>query len=248
MPSYTLECCVDSVESAIAAERGGATRLELCADLPLGGTTPGLSLFRAVRRNCGLPVHVLVRPRFGDFCYSRYERELIVADAALFADAGADAVVTGLLLPDGGLDTASMATVMTAASGSLVTLHRAFDVCRDPFEVLEQAVALGLSTILTSGQAATASEGSALIAELHRRAAGRIQILAGSGVNSRVIRALTKATGTRAYHLSAKRSYPSAMVYRKQGVPMGLPLMSEFELWRTDTEEVAAVRQVLEQL
>lgn len=245
-PTFTLECCVDSVESALAAEQGGATRLELCADLPLGGTTPGISLFRAVRAHCALPVNVLLRPRFGDFCYSRYEREILAADAALFAEAGANAIVIGTLRPDGELNTEAMTEIIAAAPGVAVTLHRAFDVCRDPFAALEQAVELGVSTILTSGQAATAIKGAALIAALHKRAAGRLEILVGSGVNSRVIAALVAAAPTGAYHLSGKRSYNSPMLYRKEGVPMGLPLMSEFELWRTDPAEIAAVRRVLE--
>lgn len=249
MLKYTLECCVDSVESAIAAAEGGATRLELCADLQVGGTTPGINLFRSVRRNCALPVNVLIRPRFGDFCYSRHELEIIVADAAMFASEGANAIVIGLLHPDGSLDTDAMSSVIAAAGGNVsVTLHRAFDVCCDPFAALEQAVELGVSTILTSGQAASAPEGAAMLAELYQQAAGRLEILAGGGVNSRVIETLCKTAHTHAYHMSGKQTLDSRMTYRKSGVPMGLPMMSEFELWRTSADEVAAVRRVLEQL
>lgn len=247
MKYFTLECCVDSVESALAASQGGATRLELCADLPLGGTTPGISLFRRVRRHCALPIHVLLRPRFGDFCYTEHEMGILEDDAALFAEEGADAVVIGGLCPDGGLDTEAMARLMSAAKGCNVTLHRAFDLCRDPFETLEQAVELGVRTVLTSGQQASALEGAALLSRLKQAAAGRVEIMAGAGVSPYNIAALHKAAGLTAYHMSGKQSLPSPMIYRKEGVPMGLPGMSEYDLWRTDSHQVAAVRQFLRQ-
>ncbi|MEG1687241.1 MAG: copper homeostasis protein CutC [Angelakisella sp.] len=248
MKNYTLECCVDSVESALAAEEGGATRLELCADLQLGGTTPGINLFRQVRRYCALPVNVLLRPRFGDFCYSSHELDIMTDDATMFAAEGANAVVIGVLRPDGTLNTAAMEQLIAAANNIRITLHRAFDVCADPFATLEMAAQLGVSSILTSGQQATALLGAALLATLHQQAGGRLEILAGSGINSRTIAPLAGVALTRAYHMSGKRTVESAMVYRKEGVPMGLPLLSEFELWRTDAAEVAAVRGVLERL
>lgn len=246
MKNFTLECCVDSVESAIAAQKGGATRLELCADLPLGGTTPSPALLRQLRRYCDLPVNVLIRPRFGDFCYSSYELELMAEDAGYFAGEGANAIVIGMLTPQGELDMPAMKRVIAAAPGAAVTLHRAFDMCADPFATLELAVELGVSTILTSGQRQTAAQGAALLQGLVKAAGERLDILVGSGVSSRLMPELIAATGACCYHLSGKAVVESAMVYRNSNVTMGLPVMSEYHIWRTDWREIAAVREILE--
>ena len=144
-----LEVCVDSVESAEIAARGGATRLELCANLVIGGTSPDEDLYRMVRERVDIPVRILLRPRFGDFLYSDAEYELLRRQVRRFAALGADGVVIGLLRPDGTLDEARMAELISLAGGCGVTLHRAFDVCRDPFEALEAARRLGVDTILT---------------------------------------------------------------------------------------------------
>lgn len=247
MKNFVLECCVDSIESSLAAAQGGATRLELCADLPLGGTTPGISLFRQLRRHCSLPVHVLLRPRFGDFCYSDYELDILADDVALFASEGAAAAVIGVLNPDATLNLPAMERLIRAAGVAKITLHRAFDLCRDPMEALEQAIQLGVHTILTSGQQASAPAGAALLCQLHQAAGGRIEIMAGAGVSAANIAQLHAAAGLSAYHMTGKRILPSPMVFRREGVPMGLPGMSEFDLWRTDPAQVAAVRRFLEQ-
>lgn len=247
MPHYLLECCVDSPESALAAAQNGADRLELCADLLVGGTTPSLGLFEFVKRNVTIPVNILLRPRFGDFCYTGPEFEVLLADAARFAAAGADGLVLGLLTPEGELDLARMQRLLSAARGLPVTLHRAFDVCRDPLAALEHCKALGIHTILTSGQAASAPEGAALLAELVCRA-GPVEILVGGGVNCQNLAQLAAATGAHNFHMSGKHQYESPMRYRREGVPMGLPLASEFALWRTDGAEIAAARAVLDRL
>ena len=161
---YTLEVCVDSTASALAAKRGGADRLELCADLVIGGTTPSLALLRQVKAETGLPVRALLRPRFGDFCYDRYELAQMEQSAAELVEAGADGIVTGVLTPDAVLDVDALRPIYAAARRAAAaagrpvacTLHRAFDVCRDPFAALAAAKELGLATILTSGQAASA--------------------------------------------------------------------------------------------
>ena len=160
---YTLEVCVDS---ALAAKRGGADRLELCANLVIGGTTPSLALLRQVKAETGLPVRALLRPRFGDFCYDRYELAQMEQSAAELVEAGADGIVTGVLTPDGVLDVDALRSIYAAARRAAAaagrpvacTLHRAFDVCRDPFAALAAAKELGLATILTSGQAASAPQ------------------------------------------------------------------------------------------
>ena len=177
--TYTLEVCVDSVASALAAKRGGADRLELCADLIIGGTTPSPALLRQVKAETGLPVRALLRPRFGDFCYDRYELAQMAECAAELVAAGADGIVTGVLTPAGALDTDALRPIYAAARQAAekahrtvdCTLHRAFDVCCDPFAALEAAKQLGLATILTSGQAASAPQGAALLQQLVEAAA-----------------------------------------------------------------------------
>ena len=158
-----IEGCVDSHASALAAARAGADRLELCANLSIGGTTPSPALFRQVRRDCDVPVNVLIRPRFGDFLYSDMELEEMREEVRHFRDLGADGVVLGVLTPEGNLDEAAMAPLMDAAGDLDVTLHRAFDMTRDPQAALEAAVRLGCRTILTSGQQRDALAGAELL-------------------------------------------------------------------------------------
>ena len=254
--TYTLEVCVDSVASALAAKRGGADRLELCADLIIGGTTPSLALVRQVKAETGLPVRALLRPRFGDFCYDRYELAQMAETAAALVQAGADGIVTGVLTPEGALDAGAMRPIYAAArkaaekAGRPVacTLHRAFDVCADPFAALETARSMGLCTILTSGQAASAPQGAALLRQLTERAGKDVEILAGAGVSAQNIPVLAAQTGVRAFHLSGKQVLQSRMTFRREGVPMGLPGFSEFEVWQTSEANVRAARQALDSL
>ena len=132
--NYILETCADSVQSAIEAERGGANRIELCSNLVIGGTSPSESLFRQVREHTGLKVRTLLRPRFGDFCYDRYEFQMILDEVRMFRRLGADGVVIGILNPDGTLNMEQMKILTEEAGDMGITLHRAFDVCRDPYE------------------------------------------------------------------------------------------------------------------
>ena len=161
-----LEVCTHSVESAVSAERGGAMRLELCANLMIGGTSPDEDLFRMVRERVSVPVRVLLRPRCGDFLYTESEFELLCRQVKRFAALGADGIVIGVLTPEGDLDEERMAKLIALAGGCGVTLHRAFDVCRDPFAALETAKRLGVDTILTSGQQADCTAGADLLRAL----------------------------------------------------------------------------------
>ena len=201
---YCLEVCVDSVRSAIAAEEGGADRIELCKSLVTGGISPGVTLLKQVKQYTGLPVRVLLRPRFGDFCSDSYELEEMKEDIVRYREAGADGIVTGLLTPEGNLDLPAMQDLLVAAEGMDVALHRAFDMCRDPFETLEQAVSLGCKTILTSGQKASAWEGRELLKKLVQQADGRIEILAGAGISPENIEKLALEIRGSAYHMSGK--------------------------------------------
>lgn len=244
-----IEGCVDCLPSAVAAWRGGADRLELCANLSIGGTTPSRALLRQVREMCDIPVNVLIRPRFGDFLYDEAELGQMAEEIAACRDLGANGVVIGVLTPEGELDVPAMARLMGEAGDLEVTLHRAFDMTRDPLEALEAAIGLGCKTILTSGQAQNALAGADVLAELHRAAAGRVHIMAGSGVRTDNIRAIYEKTGVRTFHTTGRRGpVDSGMVYRKAGVAMGLPSPSEYELWRTDEEEFAACARTVHAL
>ena len=248
MKKYILETCVDSVESALAAERGGADRLELCSNLIIGGTTPGVCLFEEIRERSDMCIHVLIRPRFGDFCYSEDEFRVILREIRCFRKLGADGVVIGILKPDGALDMARMRRLMEESGDMSVTLHRAFDVCADPFEAMDQAKELGIDTILTSGQKNHCLEGKELLKQLVSRENGQITIQVGAGVDARTIREIQPYTGARAFHMSGKEILESPMVYRKEGVSMGLPSFSEFEIFRTQEENIRQARKVLESL
>ena len=221
---YTLEVCVDSTASALAAMQGGAHRLELCADLVIGGTTPSLALLQQVKAETGLPVRALLRPRFGDFCYDRWELAQMAQSAARLVEAGADGIVTGVLTPEGGVDVEALQPIYAAAR------------------------ALGLSTILTSGQAPSAPEGAALLKRLVEAAGPELEILVGAGVTPENLPALAAATGARAFHLSGKRVLDSRMTFRREGVPMGLPGFSEFALWQTDAGVIRRARSALDSL
>ena len=189
--SYLLEVCADSVRSAVEAQAGGADRIELCSGLVIGGLSPSVAMFEQVKKNVDIPVRVLLRPRFGDFCYDGYEFETLKEEVCLFREAGADGVVIGILKPDGRLDTDRMKELVECAKSEsksgkrpcAVTFHRAFDVCRNPYEALRQCIELGIDTILTSGQKDSAWNGRELLKELVREAAGEIEILAGAGIS-----------------------------------------------------------------
>jgi copper homeostasis protein len=246
MENFILEVCIDSVESACEAALGGATRFELCANLVIGGTTPGVFLFREVRKFCDIPIHAIIRPRFGDFCYTESELRIMAEEVRQFRDEGAEGVVVGVLRPDGTIDAAAMEALCKAAGGMHVAMHRAFDMCKDPFEALKQAEGLGVGTILTGGQRNQCLDGVELLSELVSRT--RVDIMAGSGVSADVIPQIRQKTGISSYHLSGKVVIESPMVYRNPNLNMGLPSMSEFDLWRTSSQKIAAARQVLEEL
>lgn len=244
-----IEGCVNSHASALAACRGGADRLELCANLSIGGTTPSLGLFRQVRRDCPVPVNVLIRPRFGDFLYDPAELEEMEDCVRQFRDLGADGVVLGVLTPEGRLDQGAMARLAEAAGNMEITLHRAFDMTRDPLEALEAAIALGCRTILTSGQEQDVLAGAETLRTLRQRAAGRVEIMAGCGVRAGNIRDIHTRTGVRVFHTSGRRGpVESGMVYRRAEVSMGLPSLPEYELWRTDEAEFRACAEAVHAL
>ena len=241
---YILEVCVDSVESAINAERGGADRLELCGDLIVGGVTPSLALFDRVREKVNIPIHVLLRPRFGDFLYNDEELEILIRQAKLFHDAGADNLVIGCLTKEGRLDMNANARIINAAKTTPVNLHRAFDMCRNMDEALDDAKKLGIVSILTSGGCSSALEGLDTLNRLKQNS-GKIDIMAGAGVNPESLRYMKDNSCLTAFHMSGKKVLKSQMEYRNPKVSMGLPSLSEYEIWQTDEETISAAKNVL---
>lgn len=242
-----LEVCVDSVESAVNAELGGADRIELCGDLIVGGITPSLALFERIREKINLPIHVLLRPRFGDFLYSKEELEVLIRQAKMFSEAGADNLVIGCLTPDGKLDLEAMKKIMDAAGNTPCNLHRAFDMCRDLNEALEDAKKLGIVSILTSGGCASAKEGAKVLDALKKNS-GEIDIMAGAGMNAQNIKFMLNTTSLTSFHMSGKKTLESKMEYRNPKVSMGLPSLSEYEIIQTDIQEVRAAKLVMNML
>ena len=239
-----LEVCVDSVESAVNAEAGDADRIELCGDLIVGGITPSLALFERIREKIDIPIHVLLRPRFGDFLYSDEEMEVLIRQAKAFAKAGADNLVIGCLTPDGRLDLEAMKRIIDAADGTPINLHRAFDMCRDLDEALEDAKQLGIVSILTSGGYASALEGLEVLDRLKKNS-GNIDIMAGAGMNAKNIKYMMENSSLTAFHMSGKKTLQSKMEYRNLRVNMGLPTLSEYEIIQTDENEIRAAKLVM---
>lgn len=239
-----LEICAGSWDSVLAARNGGADRVELCSGLAEGGVTPSLGLIRAACRLDGLKVHVLIRPRGGDFLYTETEVALMEDDIRSAIDAGADGVVVGSLTPDGDVDTLQLRRWVAAAGGRNVTFHRAFDLCRQPEQALQDIADCGCNRLLTSGQADKAINGLPLLAQLVAQAGDRLSIMPGSGVNAANAVSILTATGAHELHASARRTVMSQMRFRHGGVSMGQPA-DEYTRLETHPDEVRAIRRVL---
>ena len=240
-----LEICADSLASVRAAIRGGADRIELCSALAVGGLTPYEALLRQIREESDIPVRCLMRPRAGDFLYTPEELEMLRKQILQLKDAGADGFVIGCLDANGDLDKAAMAPLVEACGDRGITLHRCIDVSRDPVSVYLDAKALGIDTVLTSGGAGACLGGKAIIGRLLqlRDEAGGPEVLIGAGVKAPVIRQFRQEfPGARAFHMSGKTDLESAMRFRKEGVPMGLPGFDEWHIQQTGEEAVREAR------
>lgn len=216
-----IEACVDSVESAQAAEAGGASRVELCDDLVEGGTTPSAGMIEVCCEGLNIPVFVIIRPRGGDFLYSDAELEVMRRDIVRAARSGASGVVLGLLRRDGSVDVERTRALIDAARPLSVTFHRAFDVSRDADEALDTLLELEVDRVLTSGHAATAEAGIGVLARMVRRSAGRIGVLAGGGVREENVRRIVAETGVREVHVRATSLRRSPMGYRNPAIDFG---------------------------
>ena len=243
-----LEICVDSLASARAAIQGGADRLELCSALLAGGLTPYTELLRQIRKESDIPVRCLMRPRPGDFLYTGEEINLMAAQIRELKEAGADGFVIGCLTADGDLDTTAIAPLLDSCGDAGITLHRCIDVSRDPVETYLQSKQLSIDTVLTSGGAANCTKGIDTIArllELRDRENGP-EVLIGAGVNAAVIRNFRqKLPHARAFHMSGKTELESAMVFRREGVPMGLPGLDEWHIRQTDEQAIRLAKEAL---
>lgn len=242
---YTFEICANSAESCVAAQAGGAHRVELCASMPEGGTTPSFGEIRLARKLIDIRLHVIIRPRGGDFLYTPLELDIMEEDIHMARQAGADGVVFGCLTPEGDLDMPAMRRLMKISEGMSVTFHRAFDYVRSPEQVLEHLIDLGVNRVLTSGQQPTAMQGASLLAELVRQAAGRIVIMPGCGVNEWNIAELAACTGASEFHFSARELKESKMLLRNPALSMGSSGQDEYAHPVTTAERVRHTIQAL---
>lgn len=238
-----IEACVDTVHSARAAEGGGADRIELCDNLVEGGTTPSAGMIEECVARLGIPVFVIVRPRGGDFLYTSSEITVMLRDIAHAKTLGAAGIVAGALERDASISRTAMRELLIAAAPLPVTFHRAFDACRDPRAALEALVELGVSRILTSGQAATALEGATAIAASVEQAAGRIGVIAGGGVDEDNVAELVRVTGVREVHIRGTVPVGSGMDWRRDGLSLVKPVLERDVRAVTDADRVRAVRE-----
>lgn len=244
-----LEVCVDSLASARGAIAGGADRLELCSALSIGGLTPYAELLGQIRAESDIPIRCLIRPRAGDFLYTGEEILMMAAQIEALRCRGADGFVIGCLNPEGDLDRAAMVPLLKAAEDTGLTLHRCIDVSRDPRKTYLEAMELGLDTVLTSGAAASSFLGIETIGQLLqlRDARNGPEVLIGGGVNARVITAFKERfPQARAFHMSGKADVESGMIFRREGVPMGIPGLDEWHIPQTNPDHIRSARQALD--
>ncbi len=242
--SYKFEICANSVASCVEAQKGGADRVELCAAIPEGGTTPSYGQMAMARELLDIKLHVIIRPRAGDFLYSEQEHQIMLKDIEIAKSVGVDGVVIGCLTADGSIDMARNQSLIDAAGDMSITFHRAFDMCRAPFESLEKIIALGCNRILTSGQRPRAEQGIPLLKQLVAQAKDRIIIMPGSGINESNIKKIAEETGAKEFHFSARKPIKSSMLYRNPNVKMGgtAIVVNEYAEEITCAEKVKSTR------
>jgi copper homeostasis protein len=236
--SVLIEVCVDSVESAVAAERGGAGRVELSSGLFEGGVTPSAGLIELVRSRTSIGLHVMVRPRGGDFCYTPEEFETMKRDIVAAQKLGADGVALGILQADGTVDTGRTRQLVQLARPLDVTFHRAFDMASDLFRALEDICSTGADRILTSGGESTALRGADRIARVVREARSRIVIMAGGGIDGGNSASIIEQTAVREVHAGLRSPVLSPMLHRNPEISMGRGAGDEYERFQVLEESV----------
>lgn len=239
MSSIKIEVCANSLESALNAQKGGADRVELCANLYEGGTTPSAGEISLARDLLQIDLNVLIRPRGGDFLYSKNEIEIIKRDILYCKNIGVDGVVIGFLNPDGSIDKELTKEITELARPMTVTFHRAFDMCNNPEGALEDLIEIGVDRALTSGAENKAIQGAGLLNNLVKQASNRIIIMPGSGIRASNISELIQKTGATEFHVSERQSISSKMIFKRDHIFMGgLPQIPEYEIRVIDTEKI----------
>lgn len=244
--NFLLEICVDTVESAIEAQNAGAHRIELCDNLFEGGTTPSYGTILSARSNLNIGLNVIIRPRGGDFLYSDLEYDIMRREIDFCGECNIDGVVLGILRSGGAVDVERTAKLVESASPMSVTFHRAYDMCSDPFEGLEDVIATGAARLLTSGQKDKAQDGAELISQLINQAENRIVIMPGSGINETNIARIARVTGAKEFHLTGRKVINSDMIFRRQGISMGGATdIPEFSRKVADPEKIKSIINIL---
>jgi copper homeostasis protein len=244
-PEVLVEVCVDSAASAVAAQRGGAARIELCGSLIEGGITPSSGLIEITRAAISVDLHVMIRPRAGDFCYDADEFETMRRDIALAKRLGANGVVFGILNVSGNVDVARTRQLVDLARPLSVTFHRAFDMSADLFRALDDVYAAGPDRVLTSGGEPTSLQGRETILQLVKKAQGRIVIMPGSGIRPENARSLVDYTGVTEVHVGLRSSLPSPMLHHNPRISMGSLEGREYQRFVVLDEEVRKLRSAL---
>jgi copper homeostasis protein len=246
---FRLEICADSVASALIAQEAGAHRIELCDSLIEGGITPSSGKIESARKNLGIPIHVIIRPRGGDFLYSEIEYDIMRRDIERCGEVGVDGIVIGLLTHEGSVDVDRTSLLIEEARPMSVTFHRAFDMCRDPFRGLSDVISTGADRLLTSGQMNDAPSGASLIAELIKKAGTKIIIMPGGGLNASNIRSVALTTGALEFHTTGRKSTDSAMIFRKTGISIsGTGASDEFKMKSADPEAIRNIVAILKMI
>lgn len=228
-----FEVCAINIQSALAAERAGAHRIELCSALDAGGLTPSMGLIRAAVQNLSIPVQVLIRPREGDFCYNALEWDLMLEDVRLCREAGAAGVVVGGLKADATLDLPYLAAIKAVAGPMEITCHRAFDYVGNPVQALEALIDLGFTRVLSSGQAASAFTGRFVLQKMVAQSNHRIAVMPGAGIQANNIRAIAEVSGATEFHFTGKKKVFSTAKNE-------LPGLAAWH-WESDEAEIRSI-------
>jgi copper homeostasis protein len=240
-----LEICLESVDSVIASDRGGAQRVELCANLLEGGTTPSAGTIRAARENAKIAINVMIRPRGGDFLYTDAEFASMQHDIRIAKELGADGIVLGLLRADGTVDVERTRQLVELAKPLPVTFHRAIDVSRDLLEALEDVISTGAACVLTSGGQPSVVDGAPMVARMIEAAENRIVVMPGCGIRPDNVLSVLETTGAHEVHVALREETPSGMQFRKAEIPMGGVDGREYVRFVTSEDAVRNVVSIL---
>lgn len=244
MKGFTLEVCANSVQSAINAQIAGVKRIELCENLFIGGTTPSYGCIKTTRERVDIAINILIRPRIGDFLYSDIEFEQIKNDILVAKQLGVNGIVCGILLPNGEVDTERTAELVELSKPLTFTFHRAFDFTPDPYKALEDIIKTGATHILTSGQKNKAADSVDLLCELVKKAANRVAIMPGSGINADTIKHILN-TGANEFHMSGVKDVESKMIYRKENLTLNGNSLPDYVNQISDVESIKMVVEYL---